>query len=202
MREREDLPRLRRQSMSGSPHPTSHETRSFSIPPLNRVLDHDRSASFSPNPSTSRQLRHVSSSGSVRDLVKGFEGLAEETEEDARRSTSRSLSRATMTPPPPRPRWSGGSINSSSSSSQGGYPRRSGLGDVSTSTDESGDTSLGSGQVDASFLHGNISTSSVGDASFVREIVVPKRKAIPATAAPRKKRMTWLGREISDAANE
>ena len=148
MREREARPILR--------HPELPSSR-----------DSSRSRSISNAPSRSpiaRGLRSMSSSSSVRDLVRGFEEL---TGDGIPQHTPRSQSQSAT--PSPRARWS----NGSSSSEHEPKPAPSGI---------EGSFLL----EDRSFLSSN-----------VREIIVPGRKPIPATAAPHKKRMSFLGPWIS-----
>ena len=117
-----------------------------------------RSRSISITTSISPNARGLSSTSSVRDLVRGFEELTEETSDSIQFGTPRSQSQDVT--PPPRPRWSG-----SSSGSDG----RSGVDDSLLSEDRP------------------------FRSSSVREIIVPGLKLIPPTAAPHKKRMSFLG---------
>ncbi|KAF8317171.1 hypothetical protein DL93DRAFT_594389 [Clavulina sp. PMI_390] len=181
MREREAHPSLRHRE----PAPAildSSPARPPSIPPLNHVDIDDigyMRASYSPVDAP-RRLRSVSSTGSVRDLVRGFEHLNQEVEEQIRASTPGSRP-GTASPGPytSRPRWSGESSTS--------YPDPRNLsGSVS---DESASFDVSASGGEQSYLFSDTSFSS---AAHVREIVVPKRKAIPDNAAPHKKRMSFL----------
>ena len=141
-------------------------------PPSSRDTSRSRSISIalsqSPN---ARGLRSVSSSNSVRDLVRGFEELTGETGDGVRQGTPRSQSQGVT--PPPRPRWSGGSSSS-------GSDRKPNVADRTTSAHFSLDDSLR--HEDRTFISSNM-----------RQIIVPGRKPIPTTAAPHKKRMSFLG---------
>lgn len=179
MRERESRPILRHQALPATRHTSL--PYSIPIPPLQHVEggDYVRS-SYSPAP---HQLRSVSSSGSVRDMIRGFEELSGEVEESIRQGTPRSQSLGATSRP--RPQWSNGT-------SSGGSSQRSRLITQLDLTDESMEADS---RVDDTFNNGDISMSFAS--SSIREIHLPKKKVVPATAAPHKKRMSFLGPWIS-----
>jgi len=136
-------------------------------PPSSRETSRSRSISITT--SISPNARGLSSSSSVRDLVRSFEELTEETSDSVRYGTPRSQSQGVT--PPPRPRWSDGSSGSDDKPSI-----------ASRSADGRSGVDDSLPLEDRSYISSN-----------VREIIVPGLKLIPSTAAPHKKRMSFLG---------
>ena len=164
-REYEELPELRHLEAPprSLPPPTS-----ILLPPLNHVSIR---SSTVPISLPSSRLRKVSSSGSVKELVRSFEDLSEEIEEEALHSTPRSQSQGGEVPKSRRRADSGSAADSFS------FKRHRETKRYDDGDDVGNDTFL---EMDR---HKSSSSSS--------SLVFPKQRVIPPSAPP-KKRMSFL----------
>ncbi|KAF9517062.1 hypothetical protein BS47DRAFT_566226 [Hydnum rufescens UP504] len=162
-REYEELPDLRHLETPprSLPPPTS-----ILLPPLNHVSTR---SSTVPISIPSSRLRKVSSNSSVKDLVRSFEGLTEEIEREAVRSTPRSQSQ-------------GAEVSISRKRAESGSSSFWFRRDHEIKRDDDNDEDVGNDTFREIERRASPSSSSS---------TLPKQRAIPPSAPP-KKRMSFL----------